>query len=269
MINNLWYSPCCHKQNVGDLVGPYLFEKITGQPINYIQPRNTDQLVYLTVGSIIHGKYAKQNTIIWGSGILYGNVKKLGAINPKQICSVRGKLTRRMLTRMGQPCPEIYGDPALLLPLYYQPTIPKKHQLGIILHYKHTPAMIQDFLDSIPHINYQIISITNPVEEFIDSVLQCEYILSTSLHGIIIPHAYSIKSMPIFIRSKTIPGGTFKFEDYYSAFDIRMYNKVFLDMITDNFDLQMIENYYQPQFPIDTSAILEACPFNKKNWLIQ
>ena len=56
-IRNLWYSPCNNKKNVGDIVGKYVYEKITGNKINYIHPKETDEQVYLTCGSIIQYKH--------------------------------------------------------------------------------------------------------------------------------------------------------------------------------------------------------------------
>ena len=88
----------------------------------------------LGIGSILIT--ATENSIIWGSGFLseHQTVKS----KPYKVCSVRGPHSRAMLLAQGIDCPEIYGDPALLLPRLYSPSkIEKKFKLGIVPHYLH------------------------------------------------------------------------------------------------------------------------------------
>lgn len=65
----------------------------------------------------------RKNTEVWGAGIIDGT-KKL-RYKPKKVYAVRGPLTRKVLLAQGVKCPEIYGDPALLVAKYYQPKIEK------------------------------------------------------------------------------------------------------------------------------------------------
>lgn len=73
---------------------------------------------YLCIGSTL-GMFNLQNSVIFGGGGVNPNDVPVGM--PSQIIAVRGPLTRKWLIDHGIPCPEVYGDTALLLPLYYQP----------------------------------------------------------------------------------------------------------------------------------------------------
>ena len=88
---------------------------------------------YGCIGSLIDMGLFNSHTIIWGAGTIAGTAKL--HYKPLKVCAVRGKLTRKYLLEQGIDCPEIYGDPALLLPKIYQPKVEKQYKLGIIPHY--------------------------------------------------------------------------------------------------------------------------------------
>lgn len=52
-----------------------------------------------------------------------------------------------------------------------------------------------------------------PIEDFVNQLCSCEYIFSSSLHGLIIADAYNIPNKRAIFGNKLI-GGDFKFNDY-------------------------------------------------------
>ena len=80
-----------------------------------------------TVGSILGTGMC--NATVWGSGYIdkytVGNTYKkiLPKLRKLDIRAVRGPLTRDVLLSTGYDCPEVYGDPAVLLPLIYTPNV--------------------------------------------------------------------------------------------------------------------------------------------------
>lgn len=88
------------------------------------------------VGTNIHGSY--QDATIWGSGIYpLGKIDTLlQKISRRKldVRAVRGPLTRKVLLELGHKCPEIYGDPAILMPLIYNPKIEKNEKNSLFLN---------------------------------------------------------------------------------------------------------------------------------------
>ena len=149
---------------------------------------------------------------------------------PLQIVSVRGPLTRNLLLAQGIDCPAVYGDPAMLLPLFYTPkSKSKKYKIGLIPHYvdKGTEAVVRLCANSEVHLIDILLppnrglrmSVDKYWKQWIDELCNCEYIISSSLHGLILAEAYKIPTLWA-VFSNNINGGDFKFMDYYSSINI-------------------------------------------------
>ena len=78
----------------------------------------------LTIGSGAVKSY--QNMTIWGSGVERQLPQRFRRWFQKSwfrkldIRAVRGPLSRNYLMKLGHKCPEVYGDPAILMPLMKQ-----------------------------------------------------------------------------------------------------------------------------------------------------
>ena len=197
--------------NFGDWVTPYLVQKITGRPVSAsINPLQTKKTVVISTGSIM--RLCAENTIVWGSGVR----NRDQAILPgKEVRSVRGPLTRKRILEVGGECPPVFGDPALLLPKVYRPekqTV--RFKLGIVPHISQYDAVSRMYKD-VPDTN--VIDLrTRNVERVIDEIHECSAIASSSLHGIIVAHAYGI---PVrWIRfDDNIFGDDTKFADHFAS----------------------------------------------------
>lgn len=114
--------------NLGDQLSPIVLRWVLEQA--GISPsQKTKRKTLLTIGSIMTITYA--DSVVWGSGILRAEdseqILKHRLIGRKlDIRAVRGPETRRILKEYGKyDCPEIYGDPAVLMPLIYSPQVKK------------------------------------------------------------------------------------------------------------------------------------------------
>ena len=180
------------KENYGDLLGKYLVEKISNKKVVWSNPgkfsiRDWFSPIYVTIGSIL--AQVNKKCVVWGSGI----ISKDYVIKKAKFFAVRGPQTRKLLLEQGHEVPEVYGDPAILLPRYYNPEIPKEYKLGIVPHYNDFKD-VKNWLKNKDEI-LLIDLMTNDIEATTNQFLKCEQIISSSLHGIIIAHAYGIPAI--------------------------------------------------------------------------
>jgi autotransporter strand-loop-strand O-heptosyltransferase len=208
------------KNNWGDVLSQFLLEHYSGKKLNKDDVFYFDDAAYMLdkngkiVGIGSSMKYVRKDDYVWGTGCI--DEHNIGN-KPRKIYSVRGPLTRNTLLKRGWDVPEVYGDPALLFPQIYNPTIEKKYKIGLIPH-------CVDFysLDGLKAINHmedmgiKIINVTAGIYEFIDQLKECEYIISSSLHGLIAADAYGIPNHRVKI-SKLLLGGDFKYLDHYAS----------------------------------------------------
>ena len=171
-----------------------------------------------TVGS--GGLRSFQNTTIWGSGILCDEFRgrwyeKYWDADHRHldIRAVRGPMTRDVFLKLGHQCPEVYGDPGILMPLIYQPDFNfverGSREYGIIPQYTTENKVRLYYPDE------KIISMnSNDYKSVIDKIVSCKKVYSSSLHGIILAEAYGVPA--IFFRSVELKVD-FKYKDYYAS----------------------------------------------------
>lgn len=202
--------------NFGDLIGPYLLSKIANKPVLNI--RSTSLSGIYAVGSIIQ-TLDRPNATIWGSGLIEEPndiVKKRIIKNAPNILTVRGHKTAEKLEELGflLPDKEAFGDPALLLPLFYKPEIDRKNNIGVIPHYSHKNLFSKKNENQI-----NIIDVQQDVEKVVKDIVSSTICISTSLHGLIIAQAYGIPWVWLEICDNNLIGDEFKFLDFFSTIE--------------------------------------------------
>lgn len=219
--------------NFGDLLNELLMERLFMDFVSIEQANFTDAEM-TAIGSILDRfitnsmigdgdrdaqKWAEKNRVIhiWGSGLIaaYEN-KDHELVRPMAIHALRGELTRRQLCEFtGQDINCVLADPGLLAPLVVAPQ-PKKWKIGIIPHYvDEDNAVFTKLLNSYP--NAVLIHVRDNSESVLKQISQCETILSSSLHGLIVADAYGIPNCWCEASNK-IWGAGYKYHDYFSSF---------------------------------------------------
>jgi pyruvyltransferase len=229
--------------NLGDAISPLIVSRLSG--LTPVWADKTERCKLLAVGSILN--YARRGDVVWGSGF----IKEDARLRSTKIIvtAVRGPLTRKRLIEGGVECPEIYGDPAILLPLLCPPKpAEKRYSLGIIPHYAEK-ELVKTGDPSI-----KVIDIQGPLETFLEDLLSCRRIVSSSLHGIIIAESYGIPADWLILSDK-VRGSGFKFSDYFLSTGREAPQPLGWSQIAIERDLG------KPDF--EREKLMEAFPFKK------
>lgn len=296
VIRLFWYKKQRVRYgNFGDELGPYLIGKLSSLPIEYVPiPRSGIFLLltyfknlllrrynlsmlpavlkslflrgqYITsIGSIIG--WSSGSRVVWGSGILFYNE----TISNGDFLAVRGQYTQQRLKNLGYEAPEVLGDPALLLPLVFNPKVEKKYKLGIIPHHTHT----QSLSSLASGTDIVVIDLLDDIEVIIRKVLSCESVISTSLHGLIVAHAYGIPALWYEYRKIKWHGSDVKFFDYFSSVGITEYvpfqisdvSCLSLDDIIGRFKEANRQALIQSKISVIQKKLLDVAPFPIDQW---
>lgn len=256
--------------NFGDLLSPWLVEKLTGLPVRLVKikpghdrkkpgflSREIEEFSHFAIGSIASRTNSK--SIVWGSGT-FGTEIVADLKNAANYLAVRGPLTRNIVRIHGGACPEVYGDPALLLPEVYSPKIEKKHKVGLILRWSEADWHKLEIDPEVKMINFG----TDKIEETLDDILSCERIISSSLHGLVLADAYGIPSA--WLVSDSPKGFEFKYYDYFLSVN-KIQKPQKLDFSSGRITLKGLMDsvrFYDAAIEFDGEKLLAACPFLEK-----
>lgn len=207
LIHKAWWSKGPAPGNLGDILTPIILDHFG---IKYEYHKSPRSAGLLCVGSI--AKFAGPKTVVLGSGTMRES-DTLSYLADWQF--VRGPQTRRKVIECGGDCPEIYGDPALLMPIIHYPTVSKGSEVGIVPHYVDYEYVVNKYGK-----DHKVINVLNDNPfEVIDQIVSCSKIVSSSLHGIILAHAYGIPAAWVQFSDK-LSGDGIKFVDYFESMSL-------------------------------------------------
>jgi len=190
-----------YSNNFGDILTPVILGHY-GVQVSWAGRGHAGKI--LAVGSILDRMLP--GDIVWGTGAIpLPGGKKYIPPQGVRFLAVRGPKTRSLIE--GE-VPEIYGDPAILLPQVLPQTKTNEFEVGVILHEveKDIPP-VQD-----PKVLW--IDINSGVVPVVQAINRCQVVLSSSLHGVIAAEAYGVPTVWVKATDR-INGGSWKFDDYY------------------------------------------------------
>tara|TARA_R110002020_G_scaffold318950_5_gene534644 strand:+ start:2101 stop:2952 length:852 start_codon:yes stop_codon:yes gene_type:complete len=250
-VNLMYFKENLGKErqpNVGDLLSKIIFQFLLEyKGVKKLKLKKTIRFSF--VGSVI--QFLTGDSVIYGSGFLYENViNHFSSKNLKlDVRAVRGPNTKRLLEQSGYYVPEIYGDPAILLPIFYEPKIIRQtlKDFVVIPHWRK--------IEVYTKFKYPVLSpLTKDWASFIDEICNSKLVISASLHGLIIAEAYGV---PAILLLDTEKNDLFKYEDYYLSTG----RKVFSTATSVEEALKM-EVPEVPDFKVMQKKLLEAFPLD-------
>jgi pyruvyltransferase len=203
-----WWQPGDGRINVGDHLSKVMVEAMLAlRDFELTGKRDLDRRLF-AIGSVLHN--ARNGETVWGSGINAKIPEHMHRFDSLDVRAVRGPLTRQWLMERGMDVPEVYGDPALLMPAFYP-----RELVGA--------AARTDFL-VIPHFNEPVERYAAWREQlllpdmrplaFVRRLLGARMVVSSSLHGLILAEAYGIPA--VYLDSGN-GEARFKYDDYYAG----------------------------------------------------
>ena len=172
----------------------------------------------IRVSQVLH-----QKTVIhvWGTGYLFEHEEKKHRFFRKMVFhALRGELSKK---RVEKNTRKTLGaiplcDGGILTSELFDHRIEKEYELGIIPHFREQDEPLFQEMKRISKKSVLINLREDPIK-VCEKIGSCDYILSSSLHGLIIADSFHIPNLHIKVSNKPLGDG-FKFRDYYSGYGL-------------------------------------------------
>ena len=213
-----WRGPGSGVSNFGDALSPLVVQFATGRPVTYAPPRRA---ALVGLGSLLgHTAADRWKRIltrpfhplaVWGTGSIRQSDVRAGTY--LHVLAVRGEGTRDSL---GLSDSTPLGDPGLLVARMIAKPTRKKARWGIVPHYVDQDLRVVRELGASNPGSVLIDLTDRDVLRTARQIAECDFIISSSLHGLITADAFQVPS--VWVEwSDRVHGNGWKFQDYASS----------------------------------------------------
>lgn len=219
---NVYAAPIAGKfgqstENFGDNLMHFMLPEIFGVDVKYVGHSQAD---LIGIGSIIDAYWRKRRKpyfwqrrpwrelAVWGSGFMSSDSADEW---PQRLRyhAVRGPLSAARVPNGGALA---LGDPAILLPKIWAGPKQKTCEVLVIPHFATHQKFTSTFENDLPK-DWKILDLRSDPKDVCEQIAGSEFVVTSSLHGLIVSDAYGVPSCRIFPTGK-IKGDGFKFKDY-------------------------------------------------------
>ena len=264
VLVNYWIPPKSDPEfyNFGDDLNRGLIELISGKtviPYRFSRVSKLKKSInYICIGSVI-SQLTNEQTIVWGGSFVAGVTLEN---KPLKVLAVRGPLSREYLVKNGVECPKsmVIRDPAI--EILQAEVLGKEVYNGNHSHYIDKNNPVLDAYRKLEEVYIFDMQNYGSYQQFVDTLCACEFIISSSLHGLIVSDSYNIPNAWVEFSSGIV-GGHFKFRDYFlsvqrSFAHLPIAFKTFIPVA----EWQELASHWQPP-KLDDDQLMSVCPFNR------
>lgn len=240
------------RPNFGDALTPWLIERLSGRYPRFTRPEDRAHK-YIVCGSIV--SLAGAASTVWGAGLMNADDE----ISPQaRFLAVRGPRTRARALECGADCPPVLGDPALLLPRLLGAGAVPRLGVGLLPHFSDRPHLDDEWAASS---GVRLIDVQQDIETVVNEIAACEWVMSSSLHGLIVAHAYGVPA--VWVQWRPLPSGDgTKFVDHFESLGHEAPRPVPLQAVA-SIRWRTIERQAWCPGYIDTDPLWGSCPFQR------
>ncbi|AOZ70962.1 hypothetical protein LPB142_08275 [Rhodobacter xanthinilyticus] len=204
-----WKSPR-NVPNFGDDLSQVIVSLMLARRGRTLEDEAVRATSLLAIGSIIH--FAPEGATLWGSGVNGKIPEHFHRYRGLDVRAVRGPYTREWLMRRKIAVPEIYGDPALLLPELCQGRFQPSGAGGTIF-----VPNLNDILAGTEVTLPAGVPLVSPMRSWhrvVADIVAARFVVASSLHGVVIAEAFGIPARYVRLSEHE---NLFKFQDYYAG----------------------------------------------------
>lgn len=185
-------------KNFGDGLTRLIVEGVSGQTVEHVA-YNAPVVKLHAIGTNAH--FAQPGDHLWGTGVRFPDARlREGLV----IHAVRGPDSRDALLRQGFDCPEIYGDPALLLSRYYTPKRMPRQGIAVLPHYHDRWLRGGD----------DRLTVAGEPFDVVDRIASAEILVTSSLHAMIVADVFGTPVALVRSTEHISREPLFKYVDY-------------------------------------------------------
>ena len=192
--------------NAGDELSPLIVERVSGRKVIYSAPETCHLVAIGSLAEVALRADRDWPVRLWGSGFIGDGPTLDYRHHQVLVDALRGPYSA---TRLGVDDVPL-GDPGLLANLLLEGPMRKVRPIGIVPGYNELDLPIIEVWRSASDA---VISPHLPPAEFIDAIAECDLILSSSLHGLVIADGLGIPNAWVEVSDR-VAGRGFKFRDH-------------------------------------------------------
>lgn len=247
------------QRNFGDFLSPLLVEMLSGKAVRYAPVHKADMMA---IGSILPRERKARRfgwprrLHVWGTGTdaedrhFSGRHYYHALRGQKSLEQVEGLHVRPAL-----------GDPGLLAAAWWEGRghVTKRYRIGLIPHYVDQQHPLLQQAACLPGV--QLIDVFWPVAEVLRAIQACDFVLSSSLHGLIVADAFGVPNRRLRLSGGLI--SDFKFIDYYSAFGLDEPSPLLPEVLSGLVGVGpevLIGDYHRPGLAQLQDGLIQAFP---------